>query len=53
LPKNLVEKVKKGKLTQKEKAYKYFSLKNNNLTKKQEQLFLEIYNSKEKKILLF
>ena len=53
LPKNLIEKVKKGKLTQKEKAYKYFSLKNNNLTKKQEQLFLEIYNSKEKKILLF
>ncbi|RKW24068.1 DEAD/DEAH box helicase [Candidatus Gracilibacteria bacterium] len=53
LPKNLVEKVKKGKLKEKIKEYKYFSEKKNSLTTAQQSLFKEIIKEENKKILLF
>ena len=53
LPKNLVEKVKKGKLKEKTKEYKYFSEKKNSLTTAQQSLFKEIIKEESKKILLF
>ena len=53
LPKNLVEKVKKGKLKEKIKEYKYFSEKKNHLTTAQQSLLKEIIKEENKKILLF
>lgn len=53
LPKNLVEKVKKGKFEEKISEYRYLQEKNNNLTENQEKILKEIEESQEKKFLLF
>lgn len=53
LPKNLIEKVKKGKLSEKISDYKYFQEKNIILTENQENILKQIEKSNENKFLLF